>query len=90
MNNFRKDWIIFSVPNERSDFREIAKLKSTGLTTGASDMVLVMPNQVIFVEVKDEKGKQSEHQIKFENKIKEIGHRYILVRSLEEFKKQVL
>ena len=89
MNNFRKEWLIFSVPNERADFREIARLKSTGLLSGASDMILVMPNEVVFVEVKDEKGKQSDNQLKFEGKIKSIGHRYILVRSLEEFKKYV-
>lgn len=86
MSNFHKDWLIFSVPNERADFRELARLKSTGLMPGASDMILVMPNEVVFVEVKDAKGKQSENQLKFESKIKKIGHRYILVRSLEEFK----
>jgi hypothetical protein len=89
VNNYRKDWLIFSVPNERADFRELARLKSTGLTSGASDMVLVMPNEVVFVEVKDEKGKQSESQKKFEEKITKIGHRYILVRSLDEFKTQI-
>lgn len=73
------------MPNERSDFREISRLKSTGLTTGAIDMVLVKPNEVVFIEVKDEKGKQSESQLKFEKRIIEIGHRYILVRTLKEF-----
>jgi hypothetical protein len=45
-----------------------------------------MPSRVVFVECKDDKGKQSENQIQFEKDVKALGFEYWLVRSLEEFK----
>jgi hypothetical protein len=86
VNNFRRDWLIFSVPNERADFRELARLKSTGLTVGVSDMILVTPEKVFFIEVKNAKGKQSEVQEKFQKRVESMGYEYFLVRSLEQFK----
>jgi hypothetical protein len=90
VNNHRRDWLIFSVPNERSDFRELARLKSTGLTTGVSDMILVTPEKVFFIEVKNAKGKQSEDQEKFQNRVESMGYSYFLVRSLQEFKQSII
>lgn len=90
MNNYRRDWLIFSVPNERSDFRELARLKSTGLTVGVSDMILVTPEEVFFIEVKNAKGKKSEAQEKFQKRVESMGYKYFLVRSLKEFKQSLI
>jgi len=79
--------IIFSVPNGGYRTKsEAMKLKGTGLVAGVSDLIIVTDKEVVFVEVKNEKGTQSDNQKIFENKIKNLGYRYILVRSLEEFK----
>ena len=62
----------------------------TGLMTGVSDLVVVMKERVVFVEVKDHKGKQSERQKSFERVVNNLGHEYILVRSLKDFKSFLL
>ena len=41
----------------------------------------------MFVELKNEIGKQSDKQKRFEQGVKALNHEYHLVRSLEEFKK---
>lgn len=78
---------IFSVPNGGNRSKaEAMKMKSTGLVAGVSDLIIVRPEAIYFVEVKFEKGKQSKEQIDFENTVKAMGYNYFLVRSLDEFK----
>jgi hypothetical protein len=38
---------------------------------------------VVWIEVKTEKGRQSEFQKSFQAQVEEAGHRYLLVRSLD-------
>lgn len=78
--------LIFSVPNEGKSAQEQMYKKMLGMKSGVSDLILVMPSRVVFVECKDDKGKQSENQIQFEKDVKALGFEYWLVRSLEEFK----
>ena len=79
---------IFSVPNELAATNKIATIqaKVTGLMAGVSDLIVVMPDEVIFCEVKNEKGRQSERQKEFESIVTDMGYRYILVRSLDDFR----
>jgi len=55
---------------------------------GTSDFIVVSPRGVFFIEVKTEKGKQSDAQIEFQAKVEaqHPGSRasYHIVRSLEE------
>lgn len=80
--------VIFSVPNELAGSNKIAaaRAKTTGLKAGVSDLIVVKYGEVIFVEVKNEKGRQSPVQKEFEEIITDLGFRYVLVRSLAEFK----
>lgn len=78
--------LIFSVPNEGRNAKEQIYKKMIGMKSGVSDLIVVMADRVIFVEVKDETGRQSENQIQFENDTKYLGFEYYLVRSLEDFK----
>lgn len=78
---------IFSVPNERNNKKEMMFMKATGLLSGVSDLIVVQPGRVIFVECKDEKGRQSETQVDFQETVTALGFEYYVVRSLEEFKK---
>lgn len=81
---------IFSVPNgSNRNIKEALMLQSTGLVAGVSDLIVVMPNRVIFVEVKNEVGKQSDKQIAFESKVKKLGFEYYVVRNLNEFKEKI-
>lgn len=80
---------IFSVPNEGKNPKEQLKKKATGLMAGVSDLIVLLPGVVLFVECKDEKGRQSQKQIDFEKTVSLLGFDYILVRSLEEFQKKI-
>jgi hypothetical protein len=80
---------IFSIPNESEGKREMMYKKSIGLFPGASDLIILLPGKCIFVEVKTEKGKQSEKQIEFEQIVLALGFAYLLVRSLNDFIKQL-
>jgi hypothetical protein len=80
--------IIFSVANESTYNNK--KFKNTGVLSGVSDMILILPNkQLIFMELKTEKGKQSEKQIEFQQRVELLGFEYWLIRSLEDFKSKV-
>lgn len=82
--------IIMSVPNESRSKEETMYKKNIGLLPGASDLVVCKPcGEIVFVEVKDEKGRQRENQQDFQQRVESLGYRYLLVRSLEEFKKQI-
>lgn len=73
------------------NFEEIIKqilfgLISTGLKKGVSDLIVLMPKRVVFVEVKTPTGSQSTEQKEFERLVKNLGFEYYLVRSLQDFK----
>ena len=77
---------IFSVPNEATWNNN--NFKAMGVRKGTSDLVVVM-NKVIFIEMKDQKGSQSDDQIDFEEVVTELGHNYHIIRSLEQFKQLI-
>jgi hypothetical protein len=80
-------WIIFSVPNGGlRNKKEAKRLKDTGLLPGVSDLIVVGPNQTVFFEVKRPGKTQSPEQIDFQSRVEALGFKYILVRSLEDFK----
>jgi hypothetical protein len=84
----KNDIICFSVPNEAT--RNNSKYIQSGVLAGVSDLIVINNGKTHFVELKDYKGKQSEKQKEFEKSIISQGHKYFLVRSLEEFKKIVI
>lgn len=77
---------IFSVPNEgRNQMEQLQKI-ATGLLAGVSDLIIILPNKIVFVEMKDATGKQSPGQIEFEQTVTNLGFEYYLIRSVDEFK----
>lgn len=65
----------------------LQKLKNTGMKAGVSDTVVMLPNgKTIFVEFKTPTGVQSNAQKEFEQACIAGGHKYYLIRSVEEFK----
>ena len=81
---------IFSVPNEGKSAQEQIYKKSLGMKSGVSDMIVLKPNKVLFIEFKDAKGSQSDNQKEFEKTVSGLGFEYHVVRSLDEFKMIVL
>ena len=78
--------LIFSVPN--GGYRnkvEAKKLKSTGTMAGVADLIVLFPNKTYFIELKDGNKDQSNNQLLFESKVKELGFEYFIARSFEDF-----
>ena len=81
--------LMFSVPNEGTDAKEQSRKKAGGMLPGASDTIIVLPNRVIFCEFKDSKGRQSDKQIEFQQRVESLGFEYWIIRSLEQFKEMI-
>lgn len=80
--------LIFSIPNGGTrNIREAMTFKATGLLKGASDLIVIFPNgKLCFIELKMPKGVQSPEQKDFEQRVKNLGYEYHLIRTLEDFK----
>lgn len=61
-------------------FRSMAK----GTKKGFPDILVLISGKAIGFEVKTVTGRQSKEQKEIENKFKQHGHEYFVVRSLEE------
>lgn len=76
-------------------------LKKHGLLNGVSDLIILLPNKVLFVELKKPKqkvfnhktgrmntkagGKQSPEQKAFQEKVESLGFEYYLVDEFNDF-----
>lgn len=86
--------VLFNTKLPKSKIDEIIaivsqKLKNMGLRSGVSDTICVLPNKVLFIEFKTDKGVQSDSQKEFEIIIKDNGHHYYVIRSLDSFKELI-
>lgn len=78
-------FFVFSVPNGGSrNYLEAVNLKRSGALAGVSDLIIVLKNKVVFVELKTDKGKQQTTQKDFENKVKSLGHTYLIWRNIND------
>lgn len=82
----------FSVPNENAGGGKGAMIRmqmyrAMGLRPGVSDLVVILPSRIVFLEVKTATGRQSEHQRRFEARVKELGFEYYVVRSVDDVSK---
>lgn len=80
---------LFAVPNGgQRNAIVAAKLKAEGVTAGVADLLLLIPNAThhgLCIEMKTEKGRQSDKQKEWQALIEEKGYRYEVVRTFEEF-----
>lgn len=89
LNHHSPQHAIFSVPNEGRSKIETMQKKAIGMMSGVSDLIIVRPNEVLFVEVKTPTGVQSQSQKIFQSIVESLGFRYLLVRSLDDFKSKL-
>jgi hypothetical protein len=82
--------IIFSVPNESNSKRETMQKMAIGMMPGVSDLIVIFPGRVIFIEIKTPEGRQSTSQKDFQATVSDLGFEYWVVRSLEQFKTKIL
>lgn len=62
----------------------IRNQQNIGSMKGISDFTIIKEGRVIFLEVKSERGKQSDEQRNFEMLIKLHGGEYYLIKSINE------
>lgn len=85
---------LFAVPNGgRRDATTGSKLKAEGALAGVSDLILLKSNDkygALLIEMKTAKGRQSDSQKYWEQKITKSGeYRYVVCRTFDEFKDEV-
>lgn len=76
-----------SVPNEQAHGNAVhtGQMVAMGLYPGVADLVVWLGyGKVAYLEVKNEKGKQSERQIAFGRRCLDAGYPYVVVRSAAE------
>lgn len=79
---------LFSVPNEsagKATPQKIQRLKAAGMRPGISDLVLISDSGVAhFLEVKTDKGRLSDSQIRFRDWCQAKGWPWAIARSSTE------
>lgn len=97
------EWFRAAYPDNRLDLFAIgnggrrdavtgAMLKREGVTAGVADLCLAIPRHgfgCLFVEMKTRTGKQEESQIAFERSTTRAGNKYVVCRSLTEFRETI-
>lgn len=81
---------LWAVPNGgKRNKREAMKLKATGVLSGVHDLHFIHKGQLYTFELKVDKNKQSEAQVKYANAISQQGAICHEVRALDQFKELI-
>lgn len=79
-------YLIAAIPNGGYRSTQEARImKLEGVLAGFSDLIIIAPGNILFIEVKTKSGRQSEHQKNFQTNVQRLGYHYFLCRSLIEF-----
>jgi hypothetical protein len=83
---------LFSIPNEgQRNPVNGARMKAMGRRKGAPDLVFMIEHgQVVFIEFKTEKGRQSPEQKAFQQQADKQFIKYHIIRSFEQFKELIV
>ena len=76
----------FAVPNAaKRSWQGARRMKAEGLTAGVADLCIMVPEgRVLWLELKNAKGKRSDMQDFFEDVCCHLDHPYCTARSLDE------
>lgn len=87
-NRPKERGLLFMVYNTPPNAKAGAILKGMGMIAGVSDMIYLSPlHGAILIELKTATGRQSPDQKKWQKAIENARYSYVIVRSLEDFKK---
>lgn len=59
-----------------------------GVYRGIPDLIAVRDGRVLFIELKTARGRQSEHQKKFQADLEAAGGEYVLCRGVEDLQER--
>lgn len=83
----------FAIPNGGArNSREAAIMKAEGVTAGVADMILLIPRHgygCLCIEFKTKDGRQSDSQKLWQADVEAHGNKYVVVRSIDDFVKEV-
>lgn len=85
--------LLFSVPN--GGYRNIATARNMvaeGVVRGVADLLFLYPSKDyhgLCIEMKTDKGRQSEFQKQWQTAVESVGYKYVVCRSIDEFKATV-
>ena len=68
----------------KNKYAVIAEEKKSGLLKGWPDLEVVLPNEVIYLELKTDKGVQSKEQKEIQSRLTKLNKKYYLVRNYTE------
>ena len=71
-----KGWFVFHV------------LQGLGCYLGVTDLIAVKDGRVLFIELKTARGRQSQHQKKFQSDLEAAGGEYVLCRGVEDLQER--
>ena len=84
---------LFAVPNGQNKSKvERWRFKEEGLLSGVSDLILLLRTEeygALLIEMKTSTGRQQETQKEWQEKIERDGYKYVVCRSLDDFKREV-
>ena len=63
-------------------------LQGLGAYKGIPDLIAAKDGRVLFIELKTARGRQSEHQKKFQADLEAHGGEYVLCRGVDELQKR--
>lgn len=87
------DRVTFAVPNGgRRDVATAGKLRAEGVKAGVSDIIMLLRTEhygALCIEMKTDVGRQSPAQRQWQRDVEEAGMKYVVCRSLDDFKAAV-
>ena len=87
------EYTLFAIPNgHKRNAITGAILKREGVVAGVADLFLMKANNNyngLWIEVKTDKGKQSESQKEFERKALQEGYKYVICKNIDQFIEEV-
>ena len=78
---------LFTVNNNAPSAYAGSVMKAMGVVAGVSDMIYLSNNGAVFLEFKDERGRQSLSQKWWQGVVEAVDYKYVVIRSLEDFQK---
>lgn len=83
-------FLILALPNAAQRSERMGRwMKDEGLLPGAADLIVIIHNDILFVEMKTAKGRQQETQKAFQKRVEKLGFGYIVCHSTEEFELKI-
>lgn len=79
--------LILSIPNEGiRSAKTASRMKAEGLMSGVADLQVIRAGEMpLFIEMKYGNNTQSPSQKEFEKRVKTIGCRYVICKTIDNF-----